>query len=160
MGRSGGFRRVPHSSSEGSAIIFVSFLFRPNFGHTKNRLSWPNSRFSVAPASIFDDFGSQNWSPQLIFSVFFQNGDFVKIVLPLWWEHSFQGLDHPKIDLEIDCARQRRTTSRKIASDAVSERAFSVPGSFFVDFTVPLGSQGSLFGPTFGQLSPTFVTFS
>ena len=84
---------------------------------------------------------------------FFENGDFVKIVLPLWWEHSFQGLGLPKIDLEIDCERQRRTTSKKIASDAVSERAFSVPGSFLVDLGIPLGSQDGLFGPTFGRLS-------
>ena len=107
----------------------------------------------MAPASIFDDLGSQNRSPQLTFSVFFKNGDFVKIVLPLWWEHSFQGLDLPKIDLEIDCERQRRTTSKNIASDAVSERTFSVAGSFLVDFGVPLGSQDSLFGPTFVRLS-------
>ena len=111
-------------------------------------------RFLVAPASIFDDFGSQNRSPQPTFSAFFfKNSDFVKIVLPLWWEHSFQGLDLPKIDLEIDCERQRRTTSKKIASDAVSERTFSVPGSFLVDFGVQLGSQDGLFGPTFGRLS-------
>ena len=89
----------------------------------------------------------------LLFRCFFKNGDFVEIVLPLWWEHSFQGLDLPKIDLEIDCERQRRTTSTKIASDRVSERTFSVPGSFLVDFGVPLGSQDGLFGPTFGRLS-------
>ena len=69
------------------------------------------------------------WGPKtdprsLLFRCFFKNGDFVKIVLPLWWEHSFQGLDLPKIDLEIDCERQRRTTSTKIASDGVSERTF------------------------------------
>ena len=87
------------------------------------------------------------------FSIFLKNGDFVKIVLPLWWEHSFQGLDLPKIDLEIDCERQRRTTSKKIASDAVSERTLLVPGWFLVDFGVPLGSQDDLFGPTFGRLS-------
>ena len=98
------------------------------------------------------------WVPKQVpaayfFGVFFENGDFVKIVLPLWWEHSFQGLDLPKIDLEIDYERQRRTTSKKIASDAVSERTFSVPGSFLVDFGVQLGSQDGLFGPTFGRLS-------
>ena len=101
---------------------------------------------------------SMIWGPKtgprgLLFRCFFKNGDFVKIVLPLWWEHSFQGLDLPKIDLEIDYERQRRTTSKKIASDAVSERTFSVPGSFLVDFGVQLGSQDGLFGPTFGRLS-------
>ena len=85
--------------------------------------------------------------------MFFKNGDFVKIVLPLWWEHSFQGLDLPKIDLEIDCERQRHTTLKKIASDAVSEHTLSVPGSFLLDLGVALGSQDGLFGPTFGRLS-------
>ena len=85
--------------------------------------------------------------------MFFENGDFLKIVLPLWWEHSFQGLDLRKIDIEIDCERQRCTTSKTIASDAISERTVSVPGSFLVDFGVPLGSQDDLFGPTFGRLS-------
>ena len=85
------------------------------------------------------------WSPRRRFSTilgpktgpgsvlvrrFFKNGDFAKIVLPLWWEHNFQDLDLPKIDLEIDCERQRRTTSKNIASDGVSERTFSVPDSF------------------------------
>ena len=84
--------------------------------------------------------------------VFF-NGGFDEIVLLLWWEHSFQGLDLPKIDLELDCERQRCTTSKKIASDAVSERTFSVPGWFLVDFGVQLGSQDIPFGPTFGRLS-------
>ena len=97
--------------------------------------------------------GPKTGPRSLLFRCFFKNGDFVKIVLPLWWEHSFQGLDLPKIDLEIDCERQRRTTSTKIASDGVSERTFSVPGSFLVDFGVPLGSQDGLFGPTFGRLS-------
>ena len=106
------------------------------------------------PGVDFRRFGVPKQAPVAYFvGVFFKNGDFVKIVLPLWWEHSFQGLDLPKIDLEIDCERQRRTTSKKIASDAVSERTFSVPGSFLVDFGVQLGSQDGLFGPTFGRLS-------
>ena len=117
--------------------------------------------------SFFVHFGVLGVSPRAFLAEFGQfgvpfwikirenreNGDFVKIVLPLWWEHSFQGLDLPKIDLEIDYERQRRTTSKKIASDAVSERTFSVPGSFLVDFGVQLGSQDGLFGPTFGRLS-------
>ena len=106
----------------------------------------PRRRFSTI-------LGPKTGPRGLLFRCFFKNGDFVEIVLPLWWEHSFQGLDLPKIDLEIDCERQRRTTSKKIASDAVSERTFSVPGSFLVDFGVPLGSQDGLFGPTFGRLS-------
>ena len=117
---------------------------------------WPRRRFSTI-------LGPKTGPRGLLFRCFFKNGDFVKIVLPLWWEHSFQGLDLPKIDLEIDCERQRRTTSKKIASDAVSERTFSVPGSFLVDFGVPLGSQDGLFGPTFGGLwadfRDCFVTF-
>ena len=106
----------------------------------------PRRRFSTI-------LGPKTGPRGLLFRCFFKNGDFVEIVLPLWWEHSFQGLDLPKIDLEIDCERQRRTTSKKIASDAVSERTFSVPGSFLVDFGVQLGSQDGLFGPTFGRLS-------
>ena len=101
---------------------------------------------------------SKIWGPKtgpgsLLFQCFLKNGDFVEIVLPLWWEHNFQGSDLPKIDLEIDCERQRRTTSKKTASEAVSERTFSVPGSFWVDFGVPLGSQDGLFGSTFGRFS-------
>ena len=95
----------------------------------------------------------------LLFRCFFENGAFVKIVLPLWWEHSFQGLDLPKIDLEIDCERQRRTTSKKIASEAVSERTFLIPGSFLVDFRVPLGSQDGLFRLTFADFRDFFVIF-
>ena len=106
----------------------------------------PRRRFSTI-------LGPKTGPRSLLFRCFCKNGDFVKIVLPLWWEHSFQGLDLPKIDLEIDCERQRRTTSKKIASDAVSERTFSVPGSLLVDFGVQLGSQDGLFGPTFGRLS-------
>ena len=34
---------------------------------------------------------------RLLFRCFFENGDFLKIVLSLWWEHSFQGSDRPKI---------------------------------------------------------------
>ena len=84
---------------------------------------WPRRRFSTI-------LGPKTGPRSLLFRCFFKNGDFVKIVLPLWWEHSFQGLDLPKLDLEIDCERQRCTTSTKIASDGVSERTFSVLGWF------------------------------
>ena len=75
------------------------------------------------------------------FFVFFKSGDFVKIVLPLRWEHNFQGSDPPKIGSESDSERHRQEKSTKIASGAVSGRTFSLPGSFFVDFGLPAGSQ-------------------
>ena len=86
-------------------------------------------------------FGLKTGSRRLLFRCFFENGDFVKIVLPLWWEHNFEGSDPPKIDPESDSERHRREKSTKIASGAVSGRTFSLPGPFFVDFGVPAGSQ-------------------
>ena len=69
--------------------------------------------------AIFGDFGSPRrrflaiFGPKtgprrLLFRCFFENVDFLKIVLPLWWEHSFQGSDPPKISPETDSERQRR----------------------------------------------------
>ena len=143
-------RRHPHS------FFNPCFFVRISVGHVDGPTNhffekfldfwWSRRRFSTILGPKTGPRGS-------LFRCFFKNDDFVEIVLPLWWEHSFQGLDLPKIDLEIDCERQRRTTSKKIASDAVSERTFSVPGSFLVDFGVQLGSQDGLFGPTFGRLS-------
>ena len=104
--------------------------------------------------AIFGDFGSPRrrflaiFGPKtgprrLLFRCFFENGDFVKIVLPLWWEHSFGGSDPPKIGPESDSERQRREKTTKIASGAVSGRTFSPPGPFFVDFGLPAGSPKS-----------------
>ena len=78
---------------------------------------------------------------RVCFRYFFENGDFLKIVLPLWWEHNFQGSDPPKIDPEGDSERHRQEKSIKIASVAVSGRTFSSPGSFLVDFGLPAGPQ-------------------
>ena len=86
-------------------------------------------------------FGLKTGSRRLLFRCFFENGDFVKIVLPLWWEHNFEGSDPPKIDSERDSERHRREKSTKIASGAVSGRTFSLPDPFFVDFGLPAGSQ-------------------
>ena len=86
-------------------------------------------------------FGSKTGSRRLLFRCFFENGDFVKIVLPLWWEHSFGGSDPPKIDPESDSERHRQKKTTKIGSGAVSGRTFSLPGSFFVDFGVQPGSR-------------------
>ena len=44
----------------------------------------PRRRFSII-------LGSKTGPRGLLFRCFFKNGDFVEIVLPLWWEHSFQG---------------------------------------------------------------------
>ena len=86
------------------------------------------------------------WVPKLVpaadfFRCFFQNGDFVKIVLPLWWEHSFQGSDPLRIGAEPDFKRQRQEKTQKNGSGAVSGRTFSFLGPFLVDFVVPAGSQ-------------------
>ena len=86
-------------------------------------------------------FGLKTGPRRLLFRCFFENGDFVKIVLPLWWEQHFQGSDLPKIDSESDSERQRQEKSTKIASGDVSGRTFSLPGPFFVDFGLPAGSQ-------------------
>ena len=42
------------------------------------------------------------------FRCFFEKRDFLKIVLPLWWEHNFEGSDAQKIGPESDSKRQRR----------------------------------------------------
>ena len=89
-------------------------------------------------------FGVKTGPRRLRFRCFFENGDFLKIVLPLWWEHSFQGSDPPKIGPETDSERQRREKTGKIGSGAVCGRTFSVPGPFLVDFLVPAGSQNGL----------------
>ena len=86
-------------------------------------------------------FGLKTGPRRPLFRCFFENGDFVKIVLPLWWEQHFQGSDLPKIGPESDSERQRQEKTTKNASGAVSGRTFSAPGPFFVNFGVPAGSQ-------------------
>ena len=85
--------------------------------------------------------GPKTGPRRLLFRCFFENGDFVKIVLPLWWEPSFQGSDPPKIGSETDSERQRREKTQKIGSGAVSGHTFSAPGPFLVDFGAPAGSE-------------------
>ena len=85
-----------------------------------------------------------------------ENRDFVKIVLPLWWEHDFEGSDPPKIDLECDFERRWRKKSMKTASGAILGSTFVGPGCFLLDFWVKLGSPTGLFGATFGRLSRLF----
>ena len=153
--------RQLRTSSKGSTILFICFFSvrilaahvdgpKTTFSEQKSDFWSPRRRFSTI-------LGPKTGPDSLLFRCFFENGDFVKIVLPLWWEHSFQGLDLPKIDLEIDCERQRRTTSKKIASDAVSGRMFSVPGSVFGRFWGPPWVAGR---PLWADFRPTFVTFS
>ena len=89
-------------------------------------------------------FGPKTGPRRLLFRCFFENGDFVKIVLPLWREHNFEGSDPPKIDPESDSERHRQEKSTKIASGAVSGRTFSLPGLFFVDFGPPAGAQNDV----------------
>ena len=78
---------------------------------------------------------------RLLFRSFFENGDFLKIVLPLWREHSFAGSDPPKIGPESDSERQRREKTQKIGSGAVSGHTSSATGPFLVDFGAPAGSK-------------------
>ena len=85
-----------------------------------------------------------------------ENRDFVKIVLPLKWEHDFQGSDHPKIDLECDFERRWSKKSMTTASGAILGSAFFILGRFFIDFGVQFGSQTGLFGSTLGRLSRLF----
>ena len=77
-------------------------------------------------------------------------------MLPLSWEHDFQGSDLPKIDLESNSERRWSKKSMKTASGAILGSAFFAPGRFFVDFGLPLGSQTGHFGATFGRLSRLF----
>ena len=75
------------------------------------------------------------------FGVFFENGDFVKIVLPLWREHNFEGSDPPKFGSGSDSEQRRRQRTKKIASGVASGRTFSAPGPFLVHFGSILGSK-------------------
>ena len=95
--------------------------------------------------ALFCDFGSpwrrflavfdvKTAPRRLLFRGFFENGDFVKIVLPLWWKHSFQGSDRPKIGPESDSERYRQGKTTKTDAGAVLGRNFSALGPFFVDF--------------------------
>ena len=62
-------------------------------------------------------------------------------MLPLWWEHSFDRSDPPKIGPESDSEPQRREKTQKIGSGAVSGRTFSLPVPFLIDLGVPSGGQ-------------------
>ena len=120
------------------SIFFVLFSHakkRRKTGTSKNSLffvifgdfGWPRRRFLAI-------FGPKTGPRRLLFRCFFENGDFVKIVLPLRCEHNFEGLDPPKIDPENDSERQRREKTTKMASDGFSGALFSFPARFFVDF--------------------------
>ena len=85
-----------------------------------------------------------------------ENRDFVKIVLPLWWEHDFQGSEPPRIDLECHLEQRWSKKSMKTASGGILGSAVFAPGRFLVDFWVQLGFQTGLLGPTFGRLSRLF----
>ena len=112
------------------------------FGSSKNCFLVGNLGDFLSVRRRFSSILGRKTGPwRLRFRCFFENGDFVKIVLPLWWEHNFQGSDPPKIGSESDSERHRQEKSTKIASGAVSGRTFSLPGPFFVDFGVPAGSQ-------------------
>ena len=90
-------------------------------------------RFLVAPASILGYFGHQKCPRRLILRRFSENGDFVKIELPLWREHDFEGSHPLKIDPESAFAWQRHRKMMESASDANSGR-FWCPGYDFSRF--------------------------
>ena len=69
------------------------------------------------------------------FATFSENGDFVKIELPLWREHNFEGSHPLKIDPESDFAWQQHQKTMESASDANSGRTFGAPGTILVDFS-------------------------
>ena len=77
-------------------------------------------------------------------------------MLPLWWEHSFEGSDPPKIGSETDSEGQRREKTQKIGSGAVSGHTFSAPGPFLVDFGAPAGSKNE---PKSANLTKVVSTF-
>ena len=137
--------RAPHTRAF-FRFFFVFFGARKNGQKTDGqkidffRKIW---RFWCLRRRFLAIFGLKTGPRRLLFRCFFENGDFVKIVLPLWWEHSFGGSDRPKIGPESDSERHRREKTTKIASGAVSGRTFSPPGSFFVDFGLPAGPQKS-----------------
>ena len=91
---------------------------------------------------FFAILGPKTGPRRLLFRCFFENGDFVKIVLPLWREHNFEGSDPPKFGSGSDSEQRRQQTTIKIASGAASGRTFSAPGRFLVHFGSILGSPG------------------
>ena len=132
----------------GNDALFSTFF--DFFRMQKNVEKTERQKFTVFP--IFCDFGSPRrrllaiFGPKtgprrLLFRCFFENGDFVKIVLPLWWEHNFEGSDPPKIDPESDSERHRRKKMQKIVTGTVSGRTFLSRAWFFVDFGLPAGFQ-------------------
>ena len=84
-----------------------------------------------------DPIGStEYWELNRAVMRFFENGDFVKIVLSLKREYNFQGSDPPKIGPESDSERRRREKSTKIASGSLPRRLFA-PGLDFGRFWAP-----------------------
>ena len=148
--------RVPPRHASGPSFFRLFFPLQ---------IFLPNSYFF----RLFLDFGSpwrrflaifppETGPRRLLFRCFFENGDFLKIVLPLWWEHSFRGSDPPKIGPESDCERQRQEKTIKIASGAISGRTFSLPVSFFVDFGFLAGSQNGASTEPGARISQVYST--
>ena len=110
-------------------------------GRTIQKLVGQHWQFSQPPASIFKHRGPKANLRRINFHCFSGHGHFIKIELPLWREHNFQGSHPPKIIPKSDSEGQRHQKMTKIASGAVSGGVFTPPGAILVDFRVPARSQ-------------------
>ena len=89
---------------------------------------------------------------------FFAGGDFAKIMLPLWWEHSFQGAGARKNSLKRDSEQHRRQTSTKNAANAICGSIPALSDSLSVDFGGPRGLPEAPSGRR-GVTSRAFLAF-
>ena len=116
--------------------------------------------FGSPRGRFFAIFPPETGPRRLLFRCFFENGDFVKIVLPLWREHNFEGSDPPKFGSGSDSEQRRQQTTIKIASGAASGRTFSAPGRFLVHFGSILGPINEKMQLTFWSILDIFRVFS
>ena len=68
------------------------------------------------------------------FRCFSENGDFVKIELPLWREHNSEGSHPPKIDPEGDPEHKKDKDNRKMTKKSTWGANFWPRMRFWVDF--------------------------
>ena len=77
----------------------------------------------------------------MVFRCFSENGDFVKIELPLWREHNFEGSHPPKIDPEGDSEHKKNKNDRKMTKKSTWGANFWPRRRFWVDFWVLGGTR-------------------
>ena len=70
------------------------------FWHFFSDLGSPRRRFCAI-------LGTKNVARRMFYRCFSENGDFVKIELPLWREHNFERPHPPKIDPEGDSEHKK-----------------------------------------------------